>query len=180
MLQYDFSWKGLKKGMTILYSSKYGASKEYAQILAVLLNAEIYPIDMYKHQAQYDDIVFVSGVYKGKIRKLESLKKSFDRVRTVIAVGMFSEDRHYVRTVRDNNMHYQFERIPFFYVPGALYSSKLTTFDRIAARKLAKRISKKPEDRKHKWERSFASIAGSDVSFVSEQHLGPIVDYLLS
>lgn len=166
--------------MTILYSSKYGASKEYAQILAALLKAEAYPVEEYKHPAQYDEIVFVAGVYKGRIRKLESLKKHFDRICTVVAVGLFAEDRHYVRNVRDNNMHYQFERIPFFYVPGALYTSKLGAMDLHATRKLAKRIGKKPEESKHKWEKSFASIAGSDVSYVSEKHLGPIVDYLLS
>lgn len=166
--------------MTVLYSSKYGSSKIYADLLAKALDTVAYPVEQHRRCAENEDLVFVSGVYNGKVRKLAILKHRFSRLRAVVAVGLFSEDRHYVCAVKDDNMHYQFERVNFFYVPGAMYSSRLRPYDRMLSRRLARLISRKPAEKRAKWERAFSEIAGSDVSYVSEAHLVPVLDYLRS
>ena len=58
----------------IVYFSKYGTTKEYAEWIAQELNGDIYSINNFKENTlnNYDTIIIGSGLYAGKVKGIEN------------------------------------------------------------------------------------------------------------
>ncbi len=69
----------MKKGL-IIYKSKYGATKKYAEWLAQEIEYDIIDISKAKIQqvSQYDNIVICGAIYASGIRALKFLKKYYE------------------------------------------------------------------------------------------------------
>jgi menaquinone-dependent protoporphyrinogen IX oxidase len=55
----------------VLYFSKYGSTKKYAEWIASELNGDIYNIKKFNQNSlkEYDTIILGSGLYAGKIEQ---------------------------------------------------------------------------------------------------------------
>ena len=79
--------------IAVVYCSRYGSTKQYAQWLAEDLGADLYDVRrVYKEKLEtYDTIVFGGGLYYGVIKGLSRLKRNYASIResnlVVFAVG---------------------------------------------------------------------------------------------
>lgn len=120
---------------TIVYYSKTGFSKKYAEIIAEELNLKIYSLKEAKTKLlKNTEIIFISGLTATRIRKLSSILKNFD-VKYVLAVGMMDYSENYEASIFANNI-----QIPnkVYYLPGGFDYSKLKGFDKILMNLLKK------------------------------------------
>ena len=75
----EFMGKGL-----VLYKSKYGATKKYAQMTAEEFGADLLEIDKWKGAAEgYDWVVFCGAIYASGISGLKTLKKYRSRMKDI-------------------------------------------------------------------------------------------------
>lgn len=62
----------------IIYQSKYGSTKKYAEWLATKLNADLYPKSKTTAEMlqKYDTIVYGGGLYAGGVNGISFLQKT--------------------------------------------------------------------------------------------------------
>ena len=87
------------KNILIIYKSKYGAAREYAQLLGKALNTAPVSIDQAKSQMiiSADTVILCGGIYASSIAGLSFLKKNAALLKgkqtAVFAVGASPYDR---------------------------------------------------------------------------------------
>lgn len=119
----------------VVYYSKTGFSKTYAEIIAEELNLKIYSLkDAKTNLLRNTEIIYISGLTATKIRKLGSALKYFD-VKYVLATGLMDYSKEYEDTVFSTNI-----RIPdkFYYLPAGFDSSKLKGLEKLSMKLLKK------------------------------------------
>ena len=67
----------------VLYGSKYGSTKQYAEWIAEELNADLLDVNDAKIQntEQYDTIIFGGAVYAGGIKGINFIVKNYDQLK---------------------------------------------------------------------------------------------------
>lgn len=111
----------------VIYHSKTGFSKKYAEMVGEELNLSVYTIKEAKESLlPKSEVIFVSGLFASKIRALGKANSLFD-VKYVLGVGMMNYSTKYENTVFSNNIN-----IPnsFHYLPGGFDYSKLNKFEK--------------------------------------------------
>jgi hypothetical protein len=80
----------------VIYKSKTGYTKQYAQWIAEELSADILPADKVSFQklAEYDCIIFGGRLYAVGIDGLSLIKKNFDCVRRRCIAGERNNAEH--------------------------------------------------------------------------------------
>ena len=109
------------KGL-VLYKSKYGATKKYAQMTAEEFGADLLEIDKWKGAAEgYDWVVFCGAIYASGISGLKTLKKYCSRMKdiplAVFCVGASPYDEKAVGEVTARNMQGELTEVPLFQPP---------------------------------------------------------------
>lgn len=109
----------------ILYQSKYGATKKYANWLSKetrfpcmeTKTADIHEI------AKYDMIILGGGLYASGIAGLSFLKKNISKLTSkkilVFCCGASPYDENALQQIRKHNLKDNFADIPLFYCRGA-------------------------------------------------------------
>lgn len=133
----------------IIYKSKYGASKQYAEWLHEgLQGSELESLDWFEtaNIRKYDLIIVVSRTYLGDIQARKFLEENWAELKLkkvfLLAIGL----------VFNGEAKKTFERIPeeirssinYLKVPGRIDEKKLTVADRFIAKVMSKNI---PQDK---------------------------------
>ena len=108
----------------MLYQSKYGATRKYAQWLAEELACDL--IETKKARIEkvesYDVVILGGGVYASGILGFSFLKKHFSRLKNkklaVFAVGASPYDEKVIDAFRAHNFKGELARIPLYYCRG--------------------------------------------------------------
>ena len=142
------------ENILIIYKSKYGAAREYAQLLGKALDTAPVSVDQAKSQmvTSADTIILCGGIYASSIAGLEELKK-----------------RHLSGAL---------EGIPLFYGRGAWNEEIMTVKDKFLCSMLMKVVSKKPAEQCEPWELALKEAMGKKCSWVDEKYLEPLYKYI--
>ncbi len=168
----------------ILYQSKYGATKKYAEWLREVMKFDCIKT---KHAApallrEYDTIVLGGGVYASGIAGLRFLKKnivSLDKKRlAVFAVGASPYDEKAVKQLRETNFKGSLSEIPFFYCRGAWNEDAMSFGDRALCRMLQKAVAKQDPKSLEPWQQALLGAAGQECDWTDREYLKPLIDYL--
>lgn len=142
----------------IIYYSKTGFTRRYAQWLAEALGCDCVPFDkrMRVRLDDYDAVIFGSWLRAGAIQKLSWFKEQMPnmtgRIRIVFAVGaMPAEAEAEVRAMFDKNFNEEQQaKVSMFYLQGGLDYSRMDVISRAAMRFLCAMLRRKknptPED----------------------------------
>lgn len=106
--------------MKIVYVSNTGHTEQYAKMISDKLSLEITPITSLKTITENDDIIFISWVCAGNIRKLKKIRK-YCTPAAVIAVGMTPKSVDNTNKLIESNKVIE----PFFYLQGGINYDKL-------------------------------------------------------
>ena len=137
----------MEKGI-ILYQSKYGATKKYAQWIQeetgfACVETKCATVKMLE---EYDTIVLGGGVYASGIAGFSFLKKNIDKLETkkiaVFCVGASPYDEKAIAQIRELHFKDKLSNIPLFYCRGAWDEDAMKFGDRTLCKMLQKAVAK--------------------------------------
>lgn len=168
----------------IVYQSKYGATKKYAEWLQAMTG---YPcIETAKatvnEVSQYETIILCGGIYASGIAGLSFLKKNIDRLKgkklAIVCVGASPYDEGALAAIQEHNLTGNLRDIPLFYARGAWNESKMKLIDRTLCKMLQKSIAKKDPNTCEPWMKALMCAAGQDCDWTDKKYLLPLMDFL--
>ena len=168
----------------ILYQSKYGATKKYAQWLSEATGfacIETKKADI-RQVAQYDTIIFGGGVYASGVAWLSFLRKNYEKLKEkkliIFCVGASPYDEATVQQAARHNLKKDLLGIPFFYCRGAWDEEAMGFTDRTLCKMLQKAIAKQDPSTFEPWMVALMSARGQKCDWTDKKYLAPILNEL--
>ena len=166
----------------IIYKSKYGATKKYAEWLkeetgfkaVTTSEADVNSL------GSYDVIVLGGGVYASGIACVSFLRKIYPKIKDkkiiVFTCGASPYDEKFFNQVVQMNMKGDLSGIPVFYCRGGFDFKGMTFMDRTLCKMLRKSLSKKDPKDYEAWEEALMSV-GEDESgdWTDQSNLEPVI-----
>ena len=151
----------------ILYQSKYGATKKYADWLSE--QTGFVCIETKKARVNeilnYDVIVLGGGIYASGIAGLSFLKKNIGVLKgkkiVVFCCGASPYEEKDFKEIVEHNMKGELSEIPCFYCRGAWDMDAMSFKDRTLCNMLRKVVSKKNPDEYENWEKALMAAGES-------------------
>jgi menaquinone-dependent protoporphyrinogen IX oxidase len=168
----------------ILYQSKYGATKKYAEWLSAETGFPVLEVKKAKIEdvVSYDVLVLGGGVYASGITGLSFIKKHFevlkDKKLLVFCVAASPYNEEAMRELAASNLKGELSGIPLFYCRGAWDLQKMNVVDRTMCRMLFKMIGKKDPSTLEHWERALMEAGDSSCDWTDKKYLEPIIEHL--
>ncbi|MBA4699797.1 MAG: flavodoxin [Ruminococcus sp.] len=168
----------------VLYKSKYGSTKKYADMMKEELLCDIFDIDNYNlgNLSKYNLIVIAGGIYAGGISGVKFLKKNFKKFEgkkiVIFAVGASPFDEKALEQIKQHSLKDLPVGIPFFYGRGAYDESSMDFKDRTLCRMLKKALSKKAPSTLDLWAAEFLAAEGKICDWIDKAYLIPFFQYI--
>ncbi|HHV28200.1 flavodoxin domain-containing protein [Acetivibrio mesophilus] len=158
--------------MIIVYESKTGFTKKYADMLAKNTKLKAYRVKELPKDIKDEEIIFLGWIKAGKIQGLGKVRKY--NIKAVCASGTAPHAEPNEETVVANN---KIESIPFFYLRGGCLPLKeLTGMDKILMSMFLK-ILKSRKEKDGKIEGTISNIVNG-FDGVREENLEPVVQWI--
>lgn len=168
----------------ILYQSKYGATKKYADWLS---EATGFPAqDIRRTKASdlrgYDLFLVGGGIYASGIAGLSFLKKNpgvwkGKRV-LVFCVGASPYDENAFAQIVRRNLTGDLTGLPCFYCRGAYDMARMHVVDRTLCGLLRKSVQKKAPEEYEPWEQALVEAGDSPCDWTDKAYLQPLLAQL--
>lgn len=165
----------------ILYKSKYGATKKYAQWISEETGFPCIETNKAKISdvKKYDTIVLGGGVYASGIAGLSFLQKHIDELADkqviVFCSGASPYEEKAFQAVRTHNMKGKLENIPLFYCRGAWDVESMSIVDRNLCKMLRKAVVKKDPSEYEIWERALMEAGDDYCDWTDKKYIEPIL-----
>ncbi|MCL2374159.1 MAG: flavodoxin domain-containing protein [Treponema sp.] len=172
----------------VIYKSKYGSTKQYAEWIAADLNADVYDPSRFSPRDldRYATVIYCGGLYANSIRGVRFIARNKNRLRgkkiVIVACGLsyphFEESVARVQRGLESRLPQALhENSRLFMVRGSITYSRLKFFERFILRMLETALRKKNPERLTLEEQEMLGVLGSDFSFVDRASVQPIVEY---
>ena len=166
----------------ILYTSKYGATKRYADWLAEdtgfdcieTKNAKI------KDVMQYDTIILGGGIYASGISGLSFLKKNISQLSEKKIIIFCDGASPYVekafQQVVSHNLKDALSGVPCFYCRGAWDMDAMSFGDKTLCKMLQKAVAKKAPEDLEIWEKALMEAGTEKHDWTDKAYLAQILE----
>ncbi len=169
----------------VIYKTKYGATKKYAEWIAEELNCDIVDAKNVKIDdiLKYDTIVYGGGLYAEIINGVHMLTKNMDKLKdkkiAVFTTGLTPTDcrDYYDKMVIEKNFKLGVpENVKIFNYVGKMIINELTLVHRTALKTLKKIMQGKenPSD----MEKLLIELCDADGDFCDKDAIGALVEYV--
>ena len=158
--------------MVIVYESKTGFTKKYADMLSAKTGLKAYRVKELASVNHDEEIIFLGWIKVGKIQGLKKVRKY--NIKAVCGSGTAKKAEPSTNEVIVRN---EIENIPFFYLRGGCLPLKeLKGMDKIMMTMFIKMLKK----RKDADEKTIQSIAIIENGFdgVKEENLNPLLEWI--
>ena len=170
----------------ILYQSKYGATKKYADWLSEETGfkcVETKKADI-RDIVKYDTVILGGGIYASGIAGLSFLKKNIKRLKgkkiIVFCSGASPYEEKAFEEIRKRNMKAALAGIPLFYCRGAFNMKEMSFKDRTLCKLLRKAVSKKDPADYESWEKALMEAGDNKCDWTDKKYIVPIIDSIKS
>lgn len=171
--------------IAIIYSSRTGFSKQYAEMLQQKVGGELFDLSKMRKLNQVmgaDVLVYIASIMGGRMREFKFIDKNIydlERPRKIfVGVGLTPPEEQVYLGFKQTNCPFGFEnKIKFFLLRGGMRYSELRGVDKLLMKNILKNLSKKEERSPVEEEMYQAIINGAD--YVNEESLEPIVQEIL-
>lgn len=188
MIKY-FVFLGKIKGgkyinnIVVVYKSKYGSTKRYAQWIAEETKADSFESSEIgiKKLIEYDTIIYGGGLYASGINGISTITKNFeflkDKKIIVFTVGLASTDRKedFVPVIEKNFSKEIRDNISFHHLRGGIDYKKLGIIDRTMMAVLKIIISKKNSNELTNDDRELLATYGGKVDFTDKNTIASLL-----
>jgi menaquinone-dependent protoporphyrinogen IX oxidase len=169
----------------ILYRSKTGFTKRYAEWIASELQCDLYDGAHFKWAglSVYDIIIFGGGLYAGGINGVKELLRHAElpgRQKIIVFASGATPDRdETTEELRCRNFSAQQQkRIRFFYLRGGFDYSKLGVVDKFLMILLKMKLRSKPESRRSPDEKGMLAAYEGPADFTRRRNIDELVDHV--
>lgn len=157
----------------IVYTSKAGHTKRYAELLSKIINVPSIELkDAKKKLNRQDDIIYLGWLLAGKVKGLSEADNQFN-IKAICGVGMSFPNEKILTDIKQANALNN-ER-PLFYLQGGFDREKVGFFMnqmiKMVVGQLEKKVNRSEED-----ENTLRAMKDSK-DFVSEENLASIVNW---
>ncbi len=173
--------------IAVIYKSKYGSTKKYAEWIAEELGADLMETGKTKPQELqgYDVIVYGGGLYAGGVSGLSLITKNFESIRNkalyLFTVGAadytdpqnISHVQKGLERVLTPDMR---EKIKVYHLRGGMNYRKMNILHRLMMAMLIKMLRKKPESELRSDDKEMLASYGNDMDFTERQTIRGLVD----
>lgn len=166
----------------IIYKSKYGATKKYAEWLSAETGFDVCGVEKVKVQdiEVYDVVIFGGGIYASGIAGLNFLKKNikhFNNKKIIIFCdGASPYDEKALSEIKKRNMDGVLSNIPLFYCRGGWDMQSMSFVDRSLCKMLRKSVAKKDPSEYEIWESALMSAGEEKCDWTDKKYLLPILE----
>lgn len=168
----------------VIYKSKTGFTKRYAEIIARELNCEAVDFKgiTVEKMSEFDTIVYGGGLYAGMVNGMKKAKEMFDKSAAkrfvVFATGGTPNNAtEAVDEVWKNNFtDEELKTIPHFYMQSGICYEKMPLPEKALMKMMASVLSKKKN--KDNFETGFAEAIKESYDISSEAYAKPLIDFL--
>lgn len=175
--------------VAVIYSSKYGTTKKYANWISRELSCDIFDISkvILKSIGLYDIIIFGGGLYGGGFGGVKLIEKSFkefpNKKIILFTCGLAdtskSENTDNIKASLKKQLTEEvFEKIKIFHLRGGVDYPKLSFIHKIMMGMLHKMLKNKPMDTLSNEDREMLETYGKAVDFTDENTIKPITEYV--
>jgi len=155
--------------VAVIYKSKYGATKQYAEWIARALNADIFSASNVKisRLKDYDMIIFGGGMYAGNINGISQVARYPAKPLVIFTVGLGDPDGiSFAGILQKSLPPAKFDTAKTFHLRGALDFDALNFLHRRVMNMLAKALAKKDKSQLNSEEAAVAPIVEYVSSFL--------------
>jgi len=158
--------------MVIVYASKTGFTKKYAEMLSAKTGMKAYSVNELTGISPDEEIVFLGWIKVGKIQGLNKVRNL--KLKAVCATGTARTAEPSEEAVKTRN---KIEDIPFFYLRGGCLPLKeLKGMDKIMLSLFLKMLKKRKE--KDEQLAEYIDIIENGFDGVREENLEPVLQWL--
>lgn len=173
----------MKQGI-ILYRSKYGATKKYADWICETTGFDI--VDTSKADIrqveQYETVILCGGIYASGIAGLSFLRRNYEKLKgkkvVVFCVGASPYDETAFEAIKVHNLKDDLKSIPVFYGRGAWDQDNMKFTDRTLCKMLQKAVAKKDPQDYEPWEKALMSAVGKTCDWMDKKYLEPLLVFI--
>jgi len=169
----------------VLYKSKTGFAKIYAEWIAGKLSADIFDVSEVNINilTAYDTVIYGGGLYAVGINGVKFITQNLDKLKdkkvVIFATGASPSTAKAIRAVRDKNFTSDEQNyLQFFYLRGGFNYCKLKHFDKILMTLLKWKLKMKKELTPD--ERGMLSSYNNPVDFTRKKNIDEIITYVNS
>ena len=167
----------------IIYKSKYGATKKYAEWLSEETGfpcVSTKDADINK-AADCDVVILGGGIYAGGIACVSYLKKNIGKLKgkkiILYTCGASPYDEEFFQALTAQNMKGELSEIPVFYCRGSFGMNDISFTDRTLCKLLQKAISKKDPKDYDVLEKTIISVKdGESCDWTDKSYLAPVLE----
>ena len=166
----------------VIYKSKYGAAKKYAEWIA---EATGFPCVTTKEAdvseaAKCDVIILGGGIYAGGIACSSFLKKNIGKLKgkkiIVFMCGASPYDEKSVNAIIQKTMKDELEGIPVYYCRGTFDMKEMSFADRTLCSMLRKSLTKKDPGELEVWEKALVEATDNEAhDWTDKSYIGQIL-----
>jgi len=171
----------------VIYKSKTGFTKKYAEWIAEELSADIFnasdvDINMLN---EYDTIIYGGSLYAVGIIGIGLIKKNINKLKdkrlVVFATGASPSRDNVINEVINKNFTVDEQKyIKFFYLRGGFNYNKLNFFDKFLMKLLKLKIKNKKQEDLSADEKGMLAIYDKPVDFTDKKNISKIITYVSS
>lgn len=173
----------------IIYQSRYGSTKRYAQWLANALKCDVFDQKSIKigQLNRYDTLIYGGGLYAGGVSGLSFITKNFDALKckniVLFTCGLADPtDEGNIKGINaslDKLLTPQMqEHIKVFHLRGGMDYSKLSPVHKAMMAMLKTMTAKKDPETLRQEDREMLETYGKAVDFTDETAIAPLVQYI--
>lgn len=176
----------MKKGNSVvLYKSKYGFSKRYAEWIANELKCDIFEVSKFDFNSDYKTIIFGGGLYAGKLSGIDILIKNFEKIKDkniiVFTVGLadvsVAGDTEHIRDGIKAQMPKEvYSKLKLFHLRGGIDYKKLSFMHKAMMWMMRTMLLKKPEYQRSESDKGIINTYGTGVDFSDKKSIKEIVN----
>ncbi len=163
--------------MTIVYNSKTGYTRQYAEMLAKAASHKLYSLqEALSSLPEKEPVLYMGWLMAGHISGIDQAVRRFD-VRCAVGVGMSPNGKENLATMAKANF---VPNAPLFYLPGGWAPKKVGWFQRRAVGMVTRGIRKQLQSKSSRTpqEQAYLNMLLRGGSFVEYQNLKPIQQWL--
>lgn len=167
----------------IVYKSKYGASKKYAQMISEETGfrcVSVKEADI-NEVAGSDVIIIGGGIYASGFAFTSFLKKNIGKLKgkkvIAYACGASPYEEKFINAVIGKNMQGDLAGIPVFYCRGSFDMKEMAFMDKTLCNMLRKSLLKKDPKEMEVWESALVEATDSEAhDWTDKSYIAPILE----
>lgn len=166
----------------ILYTSKYGATKKYAEWIAEETGFDCIETKKAKIEEikQYNTVILGGGIYASGIAGLSFLRKNISQLKgkkvIIFCDGASPYEEAAFQQIVDHNLKGDLSELPCYYCRGAWDMEAMSFTDRNLCKMLQKAVAKKKPEDCEIWEKALMEAGNTKHDWTEKSYIKPILE----